>query len=126
MTTEAEEKDRDLNYWVDRVLEEKSSYAYPVVKLAELAKEMLDASKFQFDGAHDHRYYVNVNDRIVAILGGSEILGEKDEFSYSWSNGYESLEHKIHGAASLHYSGTYHPKGICEGNGGCIWCGSVL
>ena len=42
-----------------------------------------------------------------------------DKFSYRWDHGHETLDE-----GNVHYSGTYHPGGLCVGNP-CEFCGSA-
>lgn len=76
--------------------------------------------------------------RIAALLGSDITIGGGDEFTYSFSQGYEQLKHRIEDGGSLEYAGAHHPgDGFCHaentndveemgGDGVCIHCGRTL
>jgi hypothetical protein len=76
----------------------------------------------------DARYpAVSISNRLFNILGVDPIeLDDLDEFSYSWSGGYEVLTANREGGGTLEYRGVYHPgNGQCEGNP-CSYCGMTF
>lgn len=65
------------------------------------------------------------SERIAEILGDDHLTRDM-EVTYTWRNGYETLERKRDGMGALEYRGVYHPDGCCEGGGVCRWCGRTL
>lgn len=71
------------------------------------------------------RYWIEPAERIREILG-REHIPDTAELAYSFSGGYERLEYREsseHG--SLHFEGSYHSDGMCDGEHICSFCGWV-
>jgi hypothetical protein len=75
--------------------------------------------------SRESRYTIDPAERVRVLLFRDEIP-ETAELTYSFSGGYERLDYREsenHG--SIHYAGTYHPDGMCDGDHICSYCGRV-
>lgn len=71
------------------------------------------------------RYSVDPAQRIRDILGDIPIP-DTAVLTYSFDQGYEKLEFRSAPEnGGLHYTGVYHPDGLCDGDHICSFCGSV-
>jgi hypothetical protein len=71
------------------------------------------------------RYLLDPAERIRELIGDIPIP-DTAVLTYSFDQGYERLEYKSapeHGG--MHYAGSYHPDGMCDGEHICSFCGRV-
>jgi hypothetical protein len=72
------------------------------------------------------RYQMNPAARVRELLGCDEIPGTA-ELTYSFDHGYEKLDYRESPqTGSQHFSGVYHPDGMCDGTFICSYCGRTL
>jgi len=71
---------------------------------------------------------ITASQRILSIMGGEVLLGEKTSFEYSWYCGDEQLKSTadVFVGGGHDYRGQFHPNGICEGRNICLYCGTII
>ena len=76
--------------------------------------------------ARASRYTVNPADRVRELLH-VETIPETAVLSYSFDQGYEKLDYQeVPEYGGVHYAGSYHPDGMCDGPHICSYCGRTM
>jgi hypothetical protein len=70
---------------------------------------------------------VQLPERIRELVPDLMVMPDEEvTLEYRWSHRMETVSVKRNGHEMYNFMGVYHPDGVCEGKGICVYCGRTL